>query len=145
MEVKFDFTLNPRRYGVVEQAIFKMVLRGIDSAQGISELLWIFSDDIKATAIQKLVNSQVLRADLVSNKLYLSDGITAIIGACHDNIYTVELPEILLSQMTAGTVLIENQHVTAAILNHILPGISVDPLASVLFFNITKVNRGHEH
>lgn len=145
MEVKFDFTLNPRRYGVVEQTIFKMVLRGIDSAQGISELLWIFSDDVKATAIQKLVNSQVLRADLASNKLYLSDGITSIISACHDDIYTVEMPEILLSKMTSGTLLVENQQVIAGILNHILPGISVDFLASVLFFSITEVNCGHEH
>ena len=68
MEVKFDFTLNSRRFGVVEQAIFKLVLRGVSSAQGISELLWIFSDDVNATAIQNLVNIQALRADLESRK-----------------------------------------------------------------------------
>ena len=55
MEVKFDFTLNSRRFGVVEQAIFKLVLRGVSSAQGISESLWIFSDDVKATAIEKII------------------------------------------------------------------------------------------
>lgn len=144
MKVKFDFTLNPHRYGVVEQAIFKMVLRGIDSARGISELLWIFSDDVKATAIQKLVNSQVLRADLASNKLYLSDGISSIIGACHNCIYTVDMPEILLSQMTSGTLLVENQQMIIGILNHILPGVSVNFLVSVLFFSITGVNCRHE-
>lgn len=144
MEVKFDFTLNSRRFGVVEQAIFKLVLRGVSSAQGISELLWIFSDDVKATAIQKLVNSQVLRADLASSKLYLSDGIVAIIGACHNYTYKVEIPEILLSHTTDGTVLVENRQVISAILNHILPDISVDFFAPVLFFSITEVKCEHE-
>ena len=31
MEVKFDFSLNHRFHGVVEQGIFRLVLRGIDS------------------------------------------------------------------------------------------------------------------
>lgn len=144
MEVKFDFTLNSRLFGVVEQTIFKLVLRGVSSAQGISELLWIFSHDVKATAIQKLVNSQVLRADLVSSKLYLSDGLVAIIGACHDCTYTVEIPEILLSHTTDGTVLVKNRQVIATILNHILPDISVDFFAPVLFFSITEVKSEHE-
>lgn len=144
MEVKFDFTLNPRRFGVVEQAIFKLVLRGVNSAQGISELLWIFSDDVKAIAIQKLVNSQMLRADLASSKLYLSDGIVAIIGACHDCTYTVEMPEILLSHTTDGTVLVEDRKVITAILNHILPDISIDFFATMLFLSITEVKYEHE-
>lgn len=144
MEVKFDFILNSHRFGVVEQAIFKLVLRGVNSAQGISELLWIFSDDVKATAIQKLVNNQVLRADLASSKLYLSDGIVAVIGACHDCTYTVEIPEILLSNSAGCTVLVKNYQVVAAILNHILPDLSVDFFAPVLFFRITEVNSKHE-
>lgn len=144
MEVRFDFTLNPRRYGVVEQTIFKMVLRGIDSAQGISELLWIFSDDVKAAAIQRLVNGQVLRADLSSRKLYLSDGILSIIDACHDCVYTVELPEILLSKMAEGVLPIDNRQVIVGILNHILPGISTDFLASALYFSIVEVSCQHE-
>lgn len=144
MEVKFDFTLNSHIFGIVEQAIFKLVLRGVSSAQGMSELLWIFSDDVKATAIQKLVNSQVLRADLTSSKLYLSDGLVAIIGACHDCTYTVEIPEILLSHTTDGTVLVKNRQVIAAILNHILPDISVNFFAPILFFSITEVKSEHE-
>lgn len=144
MEVKFDFTLNSRRFGVVEQAIFKLVLRGVSSAQGISELLWIFSDDVKATAIQKLVNSQVLRADLASSKLYLSDGIVAIIDACHDCTYTVEIPKILLSHTTDGTFLVKDRQVITAILNHILPDVRVDFFVPVLFFSITEVKCEHE-
>lgn len=154
MEVKFDFSLNERRYGVVEQTIFKMVLRGIDSAEAISALLWIFSDDVKATAIQKLVNSQVLRADLTSGKLYLSDGIISIISACHNSTYTVELPESLLSQMTEGVLLVESQQsieiqreidqLKISILNHILPDISIAFLAPTLTFSITEVSPEHE-
>ena len=144
MKVKFDFMLNSQRYGVVEQAIFKMVLRGIDSAQGISELLWLFSDDVKAVALQKLVNSQVLRADLSSNRLYLSDGILSIISICHDKTFEIELPDILLTRMSNGQLLIDNPQVTASILGHILPDVSIDFLRSVLFFSITEVGCSHE-
>ncbi len=144
MKVKFDFMLNTYRYGVVEQAIFRMVLRGIDSAQAISELLWIFSDNVKAAAIQKLVNTQVLRADLSSNKLFLSDGIISIIEACRDSIYDIELPEILLSKMTDRVLLIENRQVIISILNHMLPDINIDFLASALSFSVTKAGCVHE-
>ena len=144
MKVKFDFMLNSQRYGVVEQAIFKMVLRGIDSAQGISELLWLFSDDVKAVALQKLVNSQVLRADLSSNRLFLSDGILSIISICHDRTFEIKLPDILLSQMSNGQLLMDNPQVTASILGHILPDVSIDFLRSVLFFSITEVGCSHE-
>ena len=136
--------LNSQRYGVVEQAIFKMVLRGIDSAQGISELLWLFSDDVKAVALQKLVNSQVLRADLSSNRLFLSDGILSIISICHDRTFEIKLPDILLSQMSNGQLLMDNPQVTASILGHILPDVSIDFLRSVLFFSITEVGCSHE-
>lgn len=144
MEVKFDFTLNTRRYGVVEQAIFKMVLRGIDSAQGICELLWVFSDNVKAIAVQKLVNSQLIRADLASNKLYLSDGIISIIDACHSHTYAVEIPEVMLSKMTDGVLLIENQQMIVGILNHLLPEISIEFLAPSLTFSMTEVSGEHE-
>ncbi len=119
--------------------LWKIELRDIDSAQAISELLWIFSDYVKATAIQKLVNHQVLRAELRSNRLFLSDGIISIIEACRDCTYAVELPE-----MTDGELLVENRQVIMSILNHMLPGVSIDFLASELSFRVTKVRCGYE-
>ena len=124
--------------------LWKIELRGIDSAQAISELLWIFSDYVKATAIQKLVNHQVLRAELRSNRLFLSDGIISIIEACRDCTYAVELPEILLPEMTDGELLVENRQVIMSILNHMLPGVSIDFLSSELSFRLTKVRCGYE-
>ena len=124
--------------------LWKIELRGIDSAQAISELLWIFSDYVKATAIQKLVNYQVLRAELRSNRLFLSDGIISIIEACRDCTYAVELPEILLPEMTDGELLVENRQVIMSILNHMLPGVSIDFLASELSFRLTIVRCGYE-
>lgn len=146
MKVKFDFTLNERRYGVVERAIFRMVLRGLDSAQGIAALLWIFSDEVKATAIQKLVNTQVLRAELAANRLYPSDGIVSVLNACHDHSYElpVELPEALRTQMREGTVTLEDQRVSAAILGYLLPQVNVSFLASALSFHMTEVGGEHE-
>ena len=54
MEVKFDFSLNHRFHGVVEQGIFRLVLRGIDSVQAISDLLWVFSDEGWANLMAKI-------------------------------------------------------------------------------------------
>ena len=56
MTVQIDFALN-RRFGVVEQTIFRLVLNGLTNIQQISNLLWIFSDEVIANAIRKLVNA----------------------------------------------------------------------------------------
>lgn len=146
MKVKFDFTLNERRYGVVERAIFRMVLRGLDSAQGIAALLWIFSDKVKAAAIQKLVNTQVLRAELAANRLYLSDGVVSVLNACHDHTYElpVELPQALHERMREGAVLLGDQRVSAAILGYLLPQVNVGFLAPALSFYMTEVGGEHE-
>ena len=139
MEVKFDFSLNHRFHSVVEHAVFRLVLRGIDSAQAISELLWVFSEEVKATAIQRLVNNQLLRADLISNRLSLSDGVLAIIEACHHSSYSLELPDTLVSRLANEVMWIEERQMISIILRCILPGINLDYLAKSLFFSMTLV------
>ena len=144
MEVKFDFSLNHRFHGVVEHAVFRLVLRGIDSAQAISELLWVFSEEVKATAIQRLVNNQLLRADLITNRLSLSDGVLAVIEACHHCSYSLELPDILVSRLTNEELWIEDRQMISIILRCILPGISIDYLAKSLFFSMALVRCNDE-
>lgn len=151
MNVKFDFKLNAHKYGIVEQIIFKIVLCGIDandfhrsSVKQISDSLWIFSDSVKAIAIQKLVNTQILRADLLSKELCLSDGIMALIKACNTRSYTIDMPKVILSQMSEGTFLIENRQLARSILHTLLPKIDIDLWASSLSFVITKENLHHE-
>ena len=137
MEVKFDFRLNDNLYGVVEQAIFRLVLRGIDSAQAISELLWVFSDEVKAAAIQKLVNNQLLRSELKSNRLALSDGLLSIIEACHAGTYSVDMPDSLMLKMIDDSIGIEDRQLISIILKHILPGINMEYIVKSLAFSMT--------
>lgn len=143
MEVRFDFTLNAHRYGVVEQAIFKMVLRGIESSQAISELLWIFSDSVKASAFQKLVNGQILHANLSSNRIRPSDGVLSVIRVCHASTFEIEMPSNVLPLMTEGAMLIEDRQIITNILHTILPSAKIDYLASSLSFRMSEVSSKH--
>lgn len=137
MKVKYDFTLNTRHFGIVEQAIMRLVLNGFRSAPSISGLLWVFSDEVKANAIQNLVNSQLLRASLSSKELFLSDGLRAIIDVCNNNTYELDLPESLLSQTTESAMIIEDAKVTAGILQQIVPEANLNHLAKSLWFSVS--------
>lgn len=137
MEVKFDFRLNDNLYGVVDQAIFRLVLRGIDSAQAISDLLWVFSDEVKATSIQKLVNNQLLKAELKSNRLALSEGLLSIIEACHAGTYSVDMPDSLMPKMIDASIWIEDRQLISIILKHILPGVNMEYIVRSLVFSMT--------
>ena len=137
MKVKYDFTLNTRHFGIVEQAIMRLVLNGFRSVPSISGLLWVFSDEVKANAIQNLVNSQLLRASLSSKELFLSDGLRAIIDACNNNTYELDLPESLLSQTTDSAMVIEDDKVTAGILQQIVPEANLNHLAKSLWFSVS--------
>lgn len=137
MKVKYDFTFNTRRLGVVEQTIMRLVLNGLRSVPSISSLLWIFSDEVKANAMQNLVNSQLLRASLFSKELFLTDDLRAIIDACNNNTYELDLPEALFSQTTDGAIIIEDTKVTAGILQQIVPEADLNHLAKSLWFRIS--------
>lgn len=137
MEVKFDFRLNDNLYSVVDQAIFRLVLRGIDSAQAISDLLWVFSDEVKATSIQKLVNNQLLKAELKSNRLALSEGLLSIIEACHAGTYSVDMPDSLMPKMIDASIWIEDRQLISIILKHILPGVNMEYIVRSLVFSMT--------
>ena len=136
MKVKYDFLLNKRRYGVVEQLIMQLVLCGCRSVPSISDLLWVFTDEVKASAIKNLVNSQILHASLSAQELFLPDALQAIIDACNNNIYELDLPDILLSQAQDNTILIKNSKVILGILEQIVPGANLNYLGNSLWFSI---------
>ena len=96
MTVKIDFSLG-RRFGVVEQTIFRLVLNGLTDAKQISNLLWVFSDVAIANALRKLVNQQIISVDIESRKLSLSDAVVALIEICSHSSFEIDIPnEILL-------------------------------------------------
>ena len=120
MTVHIDFTLNGRRFGVVEQAIFRLVLHGMTSARQISDLLCVFSDEVMAGAIQNLVCRQMLCADVPSRTLSLSEAVLAMIDTCLSN--PLNLPDSLAELMTEGTLHIDDETTKEAVLAELLPG-----------------------
>ena len=143
MTVQIDFALN-RRFGVVEQTIFRLVLNGLTNIQQISNLLWIFSDEVIANAIRKLVNQQVLCADLDARTLSLSEAVLSIIDTCLNNSYDIKIPDTLVNKATDGNLLITDTKAKEAILAQLLPGIKIGFLADSLDFNIYERGRNNE-
>jgi hypothetical protein len=143
MTVQIDFALN-RRFGVVEQTIFRLVLNGLTNIQQISNLLWIFSDEVIANAIRKLVNQQVVCADLDARTLSLSEAVLSIIDTCLNNSYDIKIPDTLVNKATDGNLLITDTKVKEAILAQLLPNIKIGFLADSLDFNICERGRNNE-
>ena len=143
MTVQIDFALN-RRFGVVEQTIFRLVLNGLTNIQQISNLLWIFSDEVIANAIRKLVNQQVVCADLDARTLSLSEAVLSIIDTCLNNSYDIKIPDTLVNKATDGNLLITDTKAKEAILAQLLPNIKIGFLADSLDFNICERGRNNE-
>lgn len=143
MTVQIDFALN-RRFGVVEQTIFRLVLNGLTNVQQMSNLLWIFSDEVIANAIRKLVNQQVVCADLDARTLSLSEAVLSIIDTCLNNSYDIKIPDTLVNKATDGNLLITDTKVKEAILAQLLPNIKIGFLANSLDFNICERGRNNE-
>lgn len=136
MQIKFDFRLNPFRYSVVDRLIFKLVIRGLDCAPLISQLLWIFSPEVKATAIQNLVNHQLLRFNLESQGLYISEIISALITSCHSQ----EFRDEDITFKLEPNKIIEDPETIKNVLNLLLPKVKTDFLKRELNFVVRSVN-----
>ena len=144
MKVRIDFSLN-WRFGVVEQTIFRLILNGLTSARQISNLLWIFSDEVIANAIRKLVNQQIVSAVVDSRTLSLSDAVFAVIETCLNNSYDIIMPETLANTMSDGILFITDDIKTKeAIIAQLLPGIKLGFLANSLDFSICEQSENNE-
>ena len=143
MKVRIDFALN-WRFGVVEQTIFRLILNGLTSARQISNLLWIFSDEVIANAIRRLVNQQIVCAVVDSRTLSLSDAVFAVIETCSNNSYDIIMPETLANTMSDGILLITDSKTKEAIIAQLLPGIKLDFLANSLDFSICERSENNE-
>jgi hypothetical protein len=137
MTVQIDFSLS-RRFGVVEQTIFRLVLNRMSSASQISNLLWVFSDVVIANALRRLVNQQIICVDVDARKLSLSDAVVAIIETCVNNSYSLHMPDSLVDMMSEGRLLISDINTKEAILAQLLPGIKLGFLAKSLDFSISE-------
>jgi len=143
MKVKFDFTLS-QRFGVVERTVFELVLRGLTSAKQISSIMWVFSDEVIASAFQKLVNLQILCADLEAQTLALSEPVQALIEKCLENSYDHEIPDNLINLMLDDRLIIDDPKTKAVIIAQLLPGIKLGFLINSLDISISVGGEGDE-
>lgn len=148
MRVKIDFTLS-RNLGAVSQAVFRLVLCGVYDAKTIADLLRIYSNEVLANAIRKLVNIQMLTADLNGGILRLSDPIMALIKKCHDIEFDIDLPDNVISYMDGDRLILhdgggdqalkESYHsIKSGVISLLLPGAKVGFLANFIDITITK-------
>lgn len=137
MKIKIDFTLG-QRFGVVEQSIFRLVLGGLKNTRQISSLLGIFSDVVIANAMRRLVNQQILRVDLETQTLAVSDAVMSIIETCLNTSYDLDMPASLTDKIVDGHLSITDVTVKEAILAQLLPNIKLSFLAKALDFSICE-------
>ena len=86
----------------------------------------------------KLVNCQLLVADVERRQLRVSPAVTALAEACRISSFDVVLPEVLLAQMQDGVLLIDNLRIKEAVLQELVPQVRLDFLAKMLEFWIRE-------
>jgi hypothetical protein len=137
MKVRIDFSLG-QRFGAVEQTIFRLVLGGFTNTRQISCLLGVFSDVVIANALRRLVNQQIIKADLETQTLAVSDAVMSIIEMCLNTLYDLDMPDSLVDKMPDGNLLITDIATKEAILAQLLPNIKLSFLAKALDFSLSE-------
>lgn len=149
MKVKIDFILNDN-IDIVGQTIFHLVLNGICNSYAISDLLRIYSDEVIANSIRKLVNGQILSADINKHELQLSSPVVALIGKCLDHIYDIDLPPALQEYLYDSKMILDemsdnegyrkqHQQIKQEIIRELLPDIDMKFLLNYIDFGIQIV------
>ena len=137
MVLKIDFSLSGR-FGVVEQTIFRLVLSGVKDVRTITVLLSVYSNEVIANAIKKLVNYQILRANLETRTLAISKSVLAVIEGCLEKSQHLELPEESKLTINDGGTIITDYEIKRQILKAILPGVNTGFLVKSLDFVVCE-------
>ena len=137
MNVRIDFSLTGR-FNVVEHTIFRLVLSGVKDVRTIKVLLPVYSDEVIANAIKRLVNFQILKANLETRILSISDPVLAVIEECLEQSQHLELPEETEYVVKDGRAFITDEIIKRQILNALLPGVNVGFLAKSIDFIVCE-------
>jgi len=142
MNVRIDFVLN-NRFGKLEHIIFKLVLNGFSDSREIAAAFPIFSDYVIAKAIKNLVNQQMITVDLKSGKLSISEPIRALISACLNKRFEIQIPDSLLNIFDKRSIVIssnqgkESNILKRELLTCLLPNVKLDHYITSLDFVLT--------
>lgn len=137
MKAQIDFSLSGR-FNIVEHTIFRLVLGGVKDVRIIKALLPIYSDEVLANAIKRLVNFQILRANLKTRILSVSESILAIIEKCLELSQYLELPEETKFVDKDGRMIITDEITKRRILNTLLPGVNIGFLLKSIDFAVCE-------
>lgn len=138
MKLKYDFVLS-HRFGVLEKLIYRMVINGVSSVEVITSLLPIFSEEVIALSIRKLVNAQMLTADIGTKTVSLSDVSLLLIDACAGKEFDVDVSDEFNKELSeANIVTIDDPKVTAVILKNMLPDVRTSFLSGKLDFVVLR-------
>lgn len=143
MKARIDFSLS-YRFDVVERTIFRLVLDGVTDVRTICALLPLYSDEVLANAIKKLVNYQILRADVRERILSVSEIILNIIEGCLRYSEELMLPEKLTDSEEGNKIFITDYEMKGDILKAILPGTNIGFLINSLDFIIYHAGNRNE-
>lgn len=135
MKISIDFSLSGR-FDVVEQTIFRLVIGGVKDVRTIAALLSIYSDDVIANAIRKLVNFQILTANVEARTLCVSEPLLAIMEKCMQQSTSLEISLDSDELVKKGEIFITDEAYKRQILNAILPEIDTGFLSKSLDFVI---------
>lgn len=133
MAISIDFSLSGR-FNVVEQTIFRLVIGGISDVRTITSVLCLYSDDVIANAIKKLVNYQIVSVDLQAHALSISEPLLAIMDRCLDGSWNLAFPKDSEKVLNKGRAIITEEETKRQILNILLPNIKIGFLAKSLDF-----------
>ena len=141
MKVRIDFQLN-RRFGVIEKLVFRLVLNGFSNAREIKLSLPLFSDAVIANAVRRLVNEQLISADVETGTLSLSEAVVAIIAMCQKQSFEIDIPASLEDVILQdGIVVFDNRipevvWLKDTIIQELLPNVKLDQYRYSLDFII---------
>lgn len=137
MKANIDFLLSEKKFGVVEQTIFRLVSGGVKDVNIIVFLLSIYREDVIANSIKKLVNSQILSADLDNCTLDISEPILTIMESCINQNNHLEFPFKTEENVLDNSCFITGRNEKQQILNCLLPefntGFLIDSLDFVIY------------
>ena len=135
MKINIDFSLSGR-FDVVEQTIFRLVIGGVKDVRTIVALLSIYSDEVIANAIRKLVNYQILSANIEARTSSVSEVLLALMEKCIQQSGQLELSIETGIPSDQNKVFITDEVCKRQILNALLPEINTGFLAKSLDFVI---------
>ncbi|MBQ6343426.1 MAG: hypothetical protein IJI41_09905 [Anaerolineaceae bacterium] len=133
MNVSLDFSLSAQ-YSVVEQTIFRLVMEKVRDVKTITDLLCVYSNDVIANAIKKLVNDQILRANIETRTLSISDPVMAIIEECLKQSQNLDWPDDSNLILQDSMLIITDNNIKRQILHTLLPEVNLGFLVDSIDF-----------